>query len=46
MIAAAPGHDRGRTGGFRVFRGTDRGLSTRGAAHFTPSYLGIRVPVQ
>lgn len=42
VIAAAPGYDRGRTGGFWVLRGTGHGLSTRDVRRFTPADLGIR----
>ncbi|AGP58049.1 FG-GAP and VCBS repeat-containing protein [Streptomyces rapamycinicus] len=42
VVAAAPGYGRGRTGGFWILRGTDRGLSTRNVRHFTPADLGIR----
>ncbi|WP_262704112.1 MULTISPECIES: FG-GAP-like repeat-containing protein [Streptomyces] len=42
VVAAAPGYGRGRTGGFWIFRGTDRGLSTRDVRRFTPADLGIR----
>ncbi|MBI0300038.1 FG-GAP repeat protein, partial [Streptomyces sp. PRKS01-29] len=42
VVAAAPGYGHGRTGGFWVFRGTDRGLSTRDVHRFTPAELGVR----
>ncbi|MEV8055344.1 FG-GAP and VCBS repeat-containing protein [Streptomyces antimycoticus] len=42
VIAAAPGYGHGRTGGFWVFRGTDRGLSPRDVHRFTAADLGIR----
>ena len=42
VVAAAPGYGRGRTGGFWVFRGTGRGLSTGDVRRFAPADLGIR----
>ncbi|CDR10137.1 FG-GAP repeat protein [Streptomyces iranensis] len=42
VVAAAPGYGRGRTGGFWILRGTDRGLSTGDVRRFTPADLGIR----